>query len=193
MIPHTEEARGVLAVRLYEPGECHSIVERAEALGAWAVAQVRVREEGGRHHNLTNPASRTAGVLSSPSARTLYGDFDAKLDAIVKPLIKQFWGVSLGEHHGTQLIRYGPGGHYAAHADAGGDLVNRYFSVVCYLNEDFEGGHTSFPWLGYSAAPRRGSAIVFPSAYVHRACPVVSGEKFVLVSWVLGPVPVRWI
>lgn len=193
MIPHTEEARGVLAVRLYDPGESLSIVERAKGLGAWAVAQVRVRDEGGRHRNQTNPASRTACVLSSPSARGLYRDFNGKLDAVVKPLIRQFWGVTLREHHGTQLIRYGPGGHYTAHADAGGDLNDRYFSVVCYLNDDFEGGHTSFPSLDYSAAPRRGKAIVFPSEYVHRACPVLSGEKFVLVSWVLGPVPVKWI
>lgn len=193
MISHTEEVRGVFAVRLYEPGECRSIVERARDCGAWAVAQVRVEGEGGRHRNLTNPASRAARVLSSPAARGLYRAFNGRLDAVVKPLIEQVWGVSLREHHGTQLIRYGPGGHYRTHSDAGGDLSDRYFSVVCYLNEDFEGGQTSFPWLGYSATPRSGRAIVFPSAYTHRACPVLSGEKFVLVSWVLGPVPVRWI
>jgi hypothetical protein len=193
MIPHTEEARGVLALRLYGPGECRSIVERVKGLGAWSVAQVRVEDEGGRHRNLTNPASRAAHILGSPSARGLYRAFNRKLDSVVKPLIKQFWGVSLSEHDGTQLIRYGPGGHYSAHSDAGGDLSHRYFSVVCYLNEDFEGGHTSFPPLAYSAAPRPGKAIVFPSTYLHRACPVLSGEKFVIVSWVLGPVPVKWI
>jgi len=193
MIPHTEEARGVLAVRLYEPRECRSIVERVKGRGAWAVAQVRVRDEHGRHRSLTKPASRTARILNSPDARGIYAAFDRRLDAVVKPLIKQVWGVSFTEHHGTQLIRYGPGGHYAPHSDAGGDLSHRYFSVVCYLNDDFEGGQTSFPPLGYSATPRRGKAIVFPSTYVHQACPVVSGEKFVVVSWVLGPFPVKWI
>jgi len=90
-------------------------------------------------------------------------------------------------------VRYEPGNYYAAHTDTGMNLLDRYFTVLCYLNDDFEGGQTSFPTLLYSAAPRRGKAVVFPSTYVHRADPVTRGEKYVIVSWMMGAPPSRWL
>ena len=99
----------------------------------------------------------------------------------------------MNEVSGTQMIRYGKGGHYIPHADAGRDLPERYFTVVCYLNDDSEGGDTSFPALGATVKPKTGQAIVFPARYLHCAEPVTRGEKFVLIAWVCGPVPIDWI
>jgi predicted 2-oxoglutarate/Fe(II)-dependent dioxygenase YbiX len=100
----------------------------------------------------------------------------------------------LSECQGTQLVRYKPGGHYVPHTDAGADeFANRYFTVLCYLNQDFEGGKTSFPSLNYAATPRAGKALIFPATYLHCAEPVVRGEKLILLSWVCGPVPIRWV
>jgi len=136
---------------------------------------------------------RRARVLQPAFAEKIYDDFDCRMDQKVKPLIRSIWHADLKVHAGTQFIRYSPSGHYEPHTDSGLDLNDRYFSVLCYLNDDFEGGHTSFPYLNYFAVPKRGRAIVFPSRFMHCAEPVVSGEKFVVLTWVMGPVPLDWI
>jgi predicted 2-oxoglutarate/Fe(II)-dependent dioxygenase YbiX len=64
---------------------------------------------------------------------------------------------------------------------------------VCYLNDDFEGGRTLFPALDYAVTPEAGRAVLFPSTYLHGSEPVIKGRKFVLVSWIDGPVAVKWI
>jgi predicted 2-oxoglutarate/Fe(II)-dependent dioxygenase YbiX len=94
---------------------------------------------------------------------------------------------------GTHAVRYQPGDYYAPHTDTGADLLDRYFTVLCYLNDDFEGGETRFPQIGYSVAPRRGKAVVFPATYLHQAGRVTSGEKYVIVSWLAGRPPIKWI
>ncbi len=119
--------------------------------------------------------------------------FDEKIRTIVKPVINEFWGVQLKDYSGTQAVRYRPGGRYSAHQDAAMDLEDRYFTVICYLNHDFQGGQTSFPYLSYAAVPKTGKAIVFPSKYFHCGEPLIAGVKYVIVSWIMGPVPVRWI
>ena len=120
-------------------------------------------------------------------------DFSEKLGRLVRPAVKELWRVDLTRHSGTHVVRYEPGNYYAAHTDTGMNLLDRYFTVLCYLNDDFEGGQTSFPTLLYSAAPRCGKAVVFPSTYVHRADPVTRGEKYVIVSWMMGAPPSRWL
>ena len=109
------------------------------------------------------------------------------------PLVNQHWQVNLANHSGTHILKYGPADHYVPHLDTGPGFEDRYFSVVCYLNDDFSGGLTSFPGLDYAATPETGKAIVFPSNYLHCSEPVISGEKIVMVSWINGPTPVKWI
>jgi predicted 2-oxoglutarate/Fe(II)-dependent dioxygenase YbiX len=41
--------------------------------------------------------------------------------------------------------------------------------------------------------PQAGQAILFPSNYLHGSEPVISGKKFVIVSWIDGPVPIKWL
>jgi predicted 2-oxoglutarate/Fe(II)-dependent dioxygenase YbiX len=131
--------------------------------------------------------------LNSPRAPHVYEQFDRRVNNVVKPLISQVWNVELTDHSGTQMIRYGEGGHYLPHADAGEDLPDRYFTALLYLNDDFDGGHTSFPSLDAAVKPKTGQAIIFPARYLHCAEPVTRGEKFVLLTWVCGPVPINWI
>ncbi|MGA8311890.1 MAG: 2OG-Fe(II) oxygenase, partial [Terriglobales bacterium] len=95
---------------------------------------------------------------------------------------------------GTEIVRYSPGGHYVPHKDANElELANRYFTVLCYLNDSFEEGKTSFTSLNFTAAPAAGKTLVFPSRYLHCAEPVTRGEKFVFITWLCGPPPIKWI
>lgn len=193
MIDYAEESHHVFSVQLYTEEECRAVVGRVSGLGAWEVAQVRESTDEGGFDSFTRPEVRSTAILRCEEAAPLFAAFDEKMRVVVKPLVRQVWGADFAVHGGTQILRYSEGGHYVAHSDAGEDLQDRYFSVVCYLNDDFDGGQTSFPYLDYAARPRRGRAIIFPSRYLHRAEPVTRGRKYVVVSWLLGPRPVPWI
>ena len=159
----------------------------------WEQATVRVSVGNGGYDSLQQPEIRSASILYPGYCDAVMQSFADKMKTTIQPLIKDFWSVDLREYDGTQLVRYTPGGGYETHQDAGADFEDRYFTVICYLNDNFSGGQTQFPYLAHAAVPETGKAIVFPSKYFHRAEPVSDGEKYVLVTWVLGPVPIKWI
>ena len=192
LIRYTEDVPGLLSVPFFQPSFCKQTVARTRRLN-WTVAQIQEEKTGGGERIYTSPKTRSASILNSLHAEEVYQQFDRRINSVVKPLIKQVWQLELTEHSGTQMIRYRKGGHYVPHADAGGDLGERYFTVVCYLNDNFEGGQTSFPSLGLAVKPKTGHAIVFPARYLHCAEPVTRGEKFILITWVCGSVPIGWI
>jgi|SRR6476659_807391 len=192
-MPYEEVAEGILSLRLYETAACRSLLESIRGCDQWQSATVRVPSGDGAFNSAPQTDVREATILAEDQVARLLPDFDAKMNRTIKPLIKQFWGVDLLDYSGTQLVRYFPGGHYVPHVDAAQDMEDRYFSVVCYLNSDFEGGSTWFPDLAFRVVPQSGKTIVFPSKYWHAAEPVLTGEKYVLVTWVLGPVPIKWI
>lgn len=192
MSSHKEEFQGVVSLRLYEPSECRLIVEGIQKLDGWDAALIREAHEG-NHHIVARSDVRSASTLNTPAVEGLYEEFEAKLDSLVKPLIRQLWKLECKTHAETHLVKYKAADHYLPHRDTGPGFEARYFSVVCYLNDDFIGGRTVFPTLNYAMTPKAGQAILFPSDYLHASEPVVSGQKFVMVSWIEGPVPIKWL
>ena len=193
MSSHREECRGVVSLRLYQPSECSLIVEAIQKLDGWDPALIREPKEGGNYSIVARSDVRSASMLNSPAVERLYDEFELKLDLLVKPLIKKLWKLDLRTNSGTHLLKYEAADHYRPHKDTGLGFDGRYFSVVCYLNDDFTGGRTLFPTLNYAATPAAGRAIIFPSNYLHGSEPVISGQKFVMVSWIEGPVPIQWL
>jgi len=190
---YAPECHGVYACRLYSAAECAAVLAQARALDSWHEAEITVEDDHGASESITDVSTRKARLIDSTRGAPILDEFEARVRREVLPLVRDTWGVDLHELAGTQLVHYQPGGHYAAHQDGGGAYANRYFTVVCYLNADFDGGCTSFPTIPYVVRPETGKIVVFPSAYYHCAEPVIHGEKSVLVTWVCGPVPVKWI
>jgi predicted 2-oxoglutarate/Fe(II)-dependent dioxygenase YbiX len=193
MPEYSEERPSLISVALYTAAESAAMVRELKRLQGWKPALVRHTQDAGNYEILTRPEVRSASTMVAPESAKFYREFDSRMNATLKPLIKHHWQLNLPKHSGTHILRYGPGDHYVPHHDTGPGLNDRYFSIVCYLNNDFTGGQTSFPGLNYSVAPESGKAIVFPSTYLHGSEPVTSGEKFVVVSWVKGPTPINWI
>ena len=193
MIEHRDESGGVISVSLFAPEFCRKIVDQVKQLNEWEPAQVRETDDEGRTESLLHLEVRSTSIFVSEQAEDVYRSFDLAMEEKLKPLVKQVWKIDLTEHSGTQILKYGPADHYVPHQDSGPGLESRYLSVVCYLNDNFAGGETSFPGCGYTAKPTTGRAIIFPSHYLHGSVPVVSGEKFVIVSWLRGPVAIKWI
>lgn len=63
------------------------------------------------------------------------------------------------------------------------DQEESRITFMIYLNEDFEGGETSFDQV--SIQPKTGSALCFIHEQKHEGCPVTKGIKYVLRSDVM--------
>lgn len=75
---------------------------------------------------------------------------------------------------------------FDTHVDAiSNSTAKRFLVFFWYLNDVEEGGHTDFPLLNISNAPKKGSVFMFPPMWLfpHRGCPVIKGEKFLLSSY----------
>ena len=117
--------------------------------------------------------------------------------SIVATYINPFYAVEVRDSEPWQILSYGVGGHYIPHVDAetlykdesGLDMwektLDRDVSVVCFLNEDFEGGELVFPEFGLTVQPKAGTLVCFPSDhnFIHGVNPVRVGTRFTAVTW----------
>jgi prolyl 4-hydroxylase len=104
-----------------------------------------------------------------------------------------------------QVVRYVPGGYYNEHHDSCcedsdhchefvKDSGQRVLTILIYLNDEFEGGHTNFPNLGLNLKADKYGGIVFNSLELggsrchpkalHKGTPVTAGTKYVCNVWV---------
>ena len=69
----------------------------------------------------------------------------------------------------------------------GFDNSERAFVFSVYLNDVEEGGETEFLHFSKRVKPKTGRIVIWPAAfpYVHRGNPPLSGEKYILTSWML--------
>ena len=95
----------------------------------------------------------------------------------------KFYNIDMKYWEAMNFIKYGPGQHFAEHADHGWSYIATV-SMVGYLNDDYEGGGLSFGKLGIEVKPNAGDLFIFPSTYLfsHRAMPVLTGTKYSLVT-----------
>jgi hypothetical protein len=96
-------------------------------------------------------------------------------------------------HSDLIMKRYRPGGQegFQLHFDSINHVANRYLVLLWYLNDVAEGGETRFPQLGAAVAPKAGRLIVFPPywMYQHEGAPPVSGDKYILSTYLLFEMP----
>jgi PKHD-type hydroxylase len=111
--------------------------------------------------------------------------------------INAMWNLHISICEQMQIGLYPPGGHYDFHIDGNGfDKINsnnnldgttRKISMVCWLNDDYEGGEFVF-WEGQHTPlkPPKGTIMFFPSWTMHKVNPVTKGERYSLVAWFRG-------
>lgn len=61
------------------------------------------------------------------------------------------------------------------------DLAATYdqISITFYPNDSYSGGELNFPEYGVKIKPEAGSAVIYPSKYIHESLPSTDGEKLV--------------
>jgi predicted 2-oxoglutarate/Fe(II)-dependent dioxygenase YbiX len=105
-----------------------------------------------------------------------------------------FYDVNFEWYERPQILRYPPGGKYNQHADADHWVAekdewvrvqDRDYSVLLYLNDQYEGGELELVNQKFSIKPKPGMLLAFPSdhRYLHAALPTRSGIRYVIVSW----------
>lgn len=103
-----------------------------------------------------------------------------------------------------QVVNYTEGGYFKPHYDAcngskeycermDGEHGPRLFTLLIYLNDDYEGGGTQFPYINKTVKPQRGKAVLFYNVdddgkiiyeSLHGGDPVTKGKKWIANKWV---------
>ena len=80
-------------------------------------------------------------------------------------------------------------GYHVWHIEHGKGFENepRAFVFSIYLNDVEDGGETEFLHFSKRVKPKTGRIVIWPAAfpYVHRGNPPLSGEKYILTSWMM--------
>jgi hypothetical protein len=184
------EADGVFSLPLLNVSTCQKIVAQARHSIFWQRAHLSTGASS--EEMLLDASVRSASVLAPGDAPNLFSVFDRSISRVVQPFFWDNWHIDFRCHMGMQLIRYTSGGQYAPHVDVGCGLNDRTYTILCYLNDDFEGGSTYFPHLNCRVQPKSGRAILFPAEYLHGAEETYSGEKYVFVTWLMSAPSIEW-
>ena len=66
------------------------------------------------------------------------------------------------------------------------ESTKRFLAIVCYLNDNFDGGETQFPHFGINVRPKKGTILLFPCtwSYLHKGNPISNGyAKYIMGSF----------
>jgi len=168
---------------IFDRDECLHLVERAESIG-FEAASVRTSSGPQMMTNIRN------------NDRVVFND--AELAAKMWERIRSFLPAldeqtACGVDHGLRIYRYFPGQQFRRHKD--GAVTNELgqtskLSYLIYLNDDCEGGATTFrdyrdvngtrEKIEFIVMPSTGTALLFRHERWHEGTPVVSGAKYVL-------------
>ena len=79
-------------------------------------------------------------------------------------------------------------GYHVWHVEHGEGRENekRILVYTIYLNDVEDGGETEFLYQSQRVKPVKGRIVIWPAGfpYVHRGNPPLSGEKYILTSWI---------
>lgn len=66
------------------------------------------------------------------------------------------------------------------------NLWDGYLAILCYMNDDFEGGYLYFPDFDYYLKPKKNSIIMFPGGLhcVHGVTEITKGTRYTISQWV---------
>ncbi|MGC4102871.1 prolyl hydroxylase family protein [Ferruginibacter sp.] len=88
---------------------------------------------------------------------------------------------AIGLNELFRFYKYQPGQEFKKHRDQSyirNEIEASYFTFMIYLNDDYEGGETSFTDI--IIQPRQGMALIFFHDLEHEGSPVRQGIKYVL-------------
>jgi len=178
-----EHADQVHLIRVISADACAQLVARAEALNVWEDSPCYSESAEGFVVDFEYRISRSVMEWDRPDL------FDG-----VRPHVEKTFARFIGPDASPrfalsrfELIRYDAGGMFFPHRDTLVTEPWRKYSIVTYLNDDFEGGATSFPTIERTLRPVPGQGLLFPSLYLHGGECVSAGRKYVMTGYLGDP------
>lgn len=126
----------------------------------------------------------------------VYKGIGARLAAAGLDANAQRWKFSINKANQSEFLKYpAGGGRYKGHLDTflSKDPANleecRKVTVLAFLNDDYKGGKF-FLQTGHEKIyppQKKGTVIAFPSFILHGVEDVEEGERYSVVTWLVGP------
>jgi prolyl 4-hydroxylase len=143
-------------------------------------------------------------TASRKSEQCWLDDNDDPLIASISQKVKDLTNTHDNHQEKLQVVNYQKGGFFSPHYDAcdgtpeycsrmNGKEGPRYYTLLIYLNDDFEGGETVFPKINKFVKPKKGKAVLFQSVdhrgviideAFHGGNPVSAGQKWIANKWI---------
>lgn len=171
MIEHIAGDRAFVIRSVLSPEECAAWIEKCEQLGFGPA-----------------PIQTIFGERMKPKVRNntrlIIDDFKVAADlyARVAPSLAHL--DSHGFNERLRFYRYERGQFFAPHLDGAytrpDGSERSIYSVLIYLNDDFDGGATRLLQHFHNVRPEAGMALFFTHRQLHSGAEVTSGRKYVL-------------
>jgi hypothetical protein len=154
--------------------ECEYLVWLAETTKNWPIST----DEFWSHRNL--------GLLTDIPRHKFQSIATAKLVLSVHQKIKEFVSKSFNtECYADQIgiVRWTPGSYQMPHIDEQ-DGFSRVAGCVVYLNDDYQGGHTYYPYYGKSHIPKTGKVFAHSSgmSHLHGVTKILGKTRYTIAS-----------
>lgn len=183
---------GLLIIkRFLDPGTCRNLVDYANSQPG-VVSTVQKTDAG--HEATLESRISSERVTEYIDVGGIEDNVVNFMREIITGQIAAHYDVVFEWFERPEILRYKPGGFYKPHADADNwdraqgvwtRGMDRDFSLLIYLNDDFSGGELEFSQFGFLIRPEAGMLVCFPSdhRYVHAARPTKQGIRYAIVSW----------
>jgi prolyl 4-hydroxylase len=106
----------------------------------------------------------------------------------------QLTNIPITNIENVSVIKYEEGGYYKEHIDVDvGFNEPRLYTIILYLNDNYEGGETEFTLLNKKYKLKKGDALFFNNydslgnvsrLALHRGNEVISGVKYIANVWI---------
>lgn len=162
--------------------ECDYLVARAEPRLQPSIIVDPLTGKGSAH-----PHRDSSGIAFGP----------AEEDLVVRRITRRVaaasrTGVECGEP--LQILAYDAGQQYRPHLDALPGVANqRAWTMLLWLNDEYEGGETAFPEAGLTVRGKKRDALLFENVTAdgradprarHAGLPVTAGRKWLATRWI---------
>ena len=113
------------------------------------------------------------------------------INAIKEPLLmcstKYLFDKKMGvptEINSFAINKYYPGKGMGPHTDSYEKLDKKRFSILIYLNDNYNGGEIEFPNQNIKLKPEAGSVLIFPTyqPFVHQSYEIFLGNKYFVLA-----------
>jgi prolyl 4-hydroxylase len=185
--PLSNRPHAVLFERLLSPTECAYLIKVAEDLFEPSM----VYDESQR---LVRDTIRTS------DGATINWLMEDPAVVALNRRIAAATGTAHENGEALQVLRYSPGQEYHPHFDwVSGAPIQRVWTALVYLNDEYEGGATRFVRTGLEVRGSSGDMLLFSNAdeegngdplAEHAGLPVTAGTKFLATRWIREA---RWI